>query len=209
MKKAEQLFALKMLDCATPPYCTFSKTYIGSIQDIECVINRLRDIPEHMETVEAFDSYLSGNLQAAHRVAYKKERILRPVKQIAKNEFHLEETIWEHINIWGFPYKMRFSHADIERAAIIIDGQNVLCCRARMHDLCYEAQNQWYELIGGFWGNEWIMKVETQPDSHFSVRNDLYIEEDFFDSTEMMLESLADESTINLGEIVNEIFGDG
>ena len=204
-----ELFAIALPECAAPSFCSFSKIYVGEMDDLYRIINRYRRVLGYEDTVEAFDEYLMGNHQAAHRVAYAWQVILEPVEELACKEFHLGETAWEHLNIWGCPYKVRFNQADIERVAINYHGEHLLYCRAKMVDLCYEVEEGRHNLDGGFWGNECVMDVISMPDGHYTVSNLLFIKESSYDTEELMMAVLADASTIQIKEIMNEVFGDG
>ena len=204
-----ELFAIALPECAAPAFCSLSKIYVGELDDLYPIINRLRSVPGYEDTVEAFDEYLMGNRQAAHRVAYAWQVILEPVKELAQKKIHLGETAWEHLNIWGCPYNVGFSQADIERVAIRYHGEHLLYCRAKMMDLCYEVENDRHNLDGGFWGNEYVMDITTMPDGHYTVSNLLFIKETSYDTEEQMMAALADDSTIQFKEIMNEVFGDG
>ena len=60
-----ELFAIALPECAAPAFCSLSKIYVGELDDLYPIINRLRSVPGYEDTVEAFDEYLIGNRQAA------------------------------------------------------------------------------------------------------------------------------------------------
>lgn len=204
------LLAFRMPDMAVPAFCSFVKVYMGSLSDIAAIIERLRSVPDFEETVSAFDEYLSGNRQAEHSVACARYAILEPAEVVAQKRVHLTEMVWKHINIWGFPYTMRFNEAEVERVAVRYREENLLYCRACFQDLCYETgDRRWVELNGDFWGNKWVLDRSVRPGGHYTVRSLVFIREANYDTEEQLMAALADDSTIRFRETINEIFGDG
>ena len=205
-----ELYAINMPDCATPAFCSLSKTYIGEMDDFFPIINRLRGVPGYEDTVEAFDEFLLGNKTATHSVAYAQQVLLEPVKVISRKMICLGDTVWEHINVWGYPYTLKTTHAEVLRVAVRYHEKNCIFCRACFHDLSYEtSENRWHRLDGCFWGNEWVMQVCPQVEDHYTVSNLLFIMEAQYDTEEQMMAALSDDSTIQFEEIMNEVFGDG
>ena len=100
-----EYYILRLWDCATPSFCSFDKVYVGTEADIRKAIASMNRAGVNDETVAAVSHYLSGDKAATHNIAYKDIPALEKCQLIRTSELKIEATEWEHINVWGFPYK--------------------------------------------------------------------------------------------------------
>ena len=54
---AEQYFNLNLYDPAVPAFCSFDKMYVGTIDEIRVVMNRLAKTKDYVGTVKAWKAY--------------------------------------------------------------------------------------------------------------------------------------------------------
>ena len=60
---AEQYFNLNLYDPAVPAFCSFDKMYVGTIDEIRVVMNRLAKTKDYVGTVKAWKAYCTGGPQ--------------------------------------------------------------------------------------------------------------------------------------------------
>lgn len=104
--------------------------------------------------------------------------ILTPVQRICSSELVLGEKEWEHINVWGFPYNMRFDRAEVKQLLIKHERKfhRLLC--AKISNLCYGAiDGKWSPANGGFWGHGCLLDVQEESDGSFSLNSLLYMKQ--------------------------------
>ena len=113
-----EYYILRLWDCATPSFCSFDKVYVGTEADIRKAIASMKRAGVNDETVAAVSHYLSGDKAATHNIAYKDIPALEECQLLRTSELKIEATEWEHINVWGFPYKMKCDSAEISQILV-------------------------------------------------------------------------------------------
>lgn len=209
---ADKYYVLNLDDPATPGFCSFNKLYVGTEETISMVMNNLEKAGHYPETVNAIKSYFKGDHSAEHRIAYRTQKVLVPIKIEAEHKTSFENKKWTHINIWGFPYEMKCDAALIHQIVFNYDGNTYRCVRAWLKNLCYESfGGNWNPLSGGFWGNDSILYVASMPNStDFTFNNLLFVEEEHYENNvhSAVNDMLLDEK-IEFKRICDEIFADG
>ena len=207
---AEQYFNLNFYDPAVPAFCSFDKMYVGTIDEIRVVMNRLAKTKDYVGTVKAWKAYCTGDHNAIHNVAYRDIPLLTPVEYVSSSQLTIPGRTWEHINTWGWPYVMKISEGRISQVIVKHEGQYVRMLRAWLGDLCYESfGRKWVPLTGGFWGNDFVLDVIKRPGKHFTFNNLLYIEEDSSDDLAEFEDKLLNPEALIFDKICDEIFADG
>lgn len=203
-------YVLKLWEPAAPAFCSFSKVYVGDKQNLLRAAEVLAEESSDNPTARALREYFAGNRSAKHNIAYQKIPILTPVQVLASSNIHLPEQTWEHLNIWGFPYMMRFSSAEVSQIVIRYEGSYHRCVRARISDLGYEGiRGEWNEIGNAFLGNACILEAEHHPDGHTTFENILYVQEDEAADKASLIQRLNDPQSVILNRLCDEIFADG
>lgn len=207
-KKNDQYYALHLWDASIPGFCSLDKMYIGTEEDIKSVAKIMEEEEHYPDTIKAIADYFAGNTEATHNIAYQEIPILTPVTLIAKRNFIIGKTEWEHLNTWQWPYNMRFDGAELSQIIIKYKNEYHRCLRAKIKNLQYKSVVGNYEPLGtSFWGNGFIFEV-TENDSERTLENLLYVSEIAYAK---LKDAKADFETDNIKfeGICDEIFGDG
>lgn len=205
----EQYYALFLDDPATPSFCSFDKLYVGTRTELDIAIAAMKKDKRYDATVAAYEVYWTDP-DTKHYVAFREVPILTPVQRICSSELALGEKEWDHINVWGFPYKMRFDRAEVKQLLIEHEKQFHRLLRATFTNLCYENTiGKWTPIIDHFWGHGCLLDVQECPDDSISLNSLLYMEQDRFESASDADDLMLDPHKVFFGKICEEIFGDG
>lgn len=203
----EPIYALALDDYATVSFCSFSKNYYGTVDEISEFISSL----ENNERIKvALEEYKSGNKNAEHIVAYKSTKLLTPVISHSSHIYVFEDEKWTHENIYGYPYEM---HADrIEAQQIIINHNNnfLRCIKATFFNLSYQDLIRKDKLvpIKKFWGFPNLYKTNFINKDKCIIESRFFVVEETYASYKEASDSL-DIERITFKSLMDDIFGDG
>ena len=203
-----QYFAITLDDYFSPGFCSSIKRYYGTLADVKAFIDAL-DYSKHKDTVDVFQEYLSGNMNALHYAAYAKHRLLEPVTFIKDTLLYTGQDAWNFENIWGFTYQMQMGSAYM-KAILIKDGeQYIRCIQPTITALCYrtdsDQENIWNP-VDCFWGHPGVLSIKESDKP--SVRSSLYLPESRYDDVKTAVAELgAKKASLNV--VCQDIFGDG
>lgn len=207
----KQLYALYLDDYSSPSFISSEKPYIGTVEDIINLLNAIKSDElfhdKFPELFSAFDRFLKGEKNIMHNVALRKVQLLTPVIEIDSTTSYLENTKFEHINTWGFPYEMQFEKAHSEHVWVLYKGKYYRCIRAKIRDLKYKNSIGQYKEIDMAWG--FPRQIEFENNITYSR---LYVTEKVFEKQEDVLvdiENFKQNPDPIFTEILNDIFGDG
>lgn len=205
----EQYYALFLDDPATPSFCSFDKLYVGTRAELDIAIAAMKQDGRYGATVAAYEAYWTDP-NAKHYVALREVPILTPVQRICSSELTLGEKEWEHINVWGFPYTMRFDRAEVKQILIKYEGKFHRLLRATISNLCCGAMDgKWVPAKSGFWGHGCLLDVQEESDGSFSLNSLLYMKQDQFDRASDADDLMLDPDKVFFDRICDEIFADG
>lgn len=207
---ANEYYALYLDDPATPGFCSCSKLYIGTKESLRSVSERMINEEGDSKTGQAIFSYFAGNDSATHNIAYQEIPVLTKVQCISSSSLSLPDTKWDHKNIWGFPYAMRFEAAKIEQIVVWHNEKYIRCIQAWMRNLqCEFSNGEWHPMVDGFWGNRAVLNVSSQVDNDFVFNNILFVVEDEWDDLATAEQAIQRSDNIIFDHICEEIFADG
>lgn len=209
---SEQYYLLRLDDYAAPSTSSWWKDYFGTLEDIRGLVEALardeRRRESFAELIDAFRSYEAGNHQVTHHVAYQAVPLLEPVKLLGKENVHMENYAWTHLNTWGCPYSLRCDSATAE--LLWFETTEGICraVKARFRNLQYEGSTgQWHPLADGFWGFPHMAEAENSciwtrlavKEMNHSLRK----------TAEEDMASFQSVQDVDLTGICQDIFGDG
>ncbi len=118
-----QYYALTLDDYATVSFCSFSKFYYGTLDDIIPFMEIMEKENEKPDMIAAFKDFILGNKEVTHAVAYNQQKLLTPVvfHQGVKQTY--TDKSWTHKNIYGWPYEMHADRIEVEQAIITHEGK--------------------------------------------------------------------------------------
>lgn len=200
-------YVINLWEPAAPAFCSFSKPYVGNKKDLLKVAAKMQNADPQSETAKAIQEYFNGNHGATHNIAYREVPILTPVRVLACSTMRLPDRTWEHINAWGYPYKMKFDSADVSQIIIRFEGKYHRFIKARFAGFCHEGiKGDWQSVGFMLFGNAEVIEANDEMNT---FENLLYVKEDTAKNKQMLKAELDDPRNIVFDRICDEIFGDG
>ena len=206
----KQYYAMHLMDPATPAYCSADKLYIGTKEELDIAIQSMSKDESYADAVSAYRKFWQGNADVMHRVACRGVPILTPVYHICASRFELGRTGWEHINVWGCPYRMRMDGASVKQLLIKGEQKYYRMLRVWVRNLRYEgAVGKWYRLERPFWGHGGLLDVQRLANGNTVLNNLLYVEQDRFEDAAEAGAAMLDPKRVIMDRLCDEIFADG
>lgn len=202
------LYGITLDDYFSPSFCSSTKTYFGSLDEIQAFIELLEDTEQYLITKEAFKRYLEGDTEATHHVAYSEYRLLETVEVFAEEEIKLDKTAWEFLNVWSFPQYMEIDSGTVKKVLLKHGKTYLRTIKAsvsglRTADRLDAPKSEWLELCGGFWGHPGILKANEN-----TVHSTLYMKEKEYKTKKEAIEKFRTDP-VCLDCLCEDVFGDG
>lgn len=207
-----QYYALTLDDYAMVSFCSGSKFYYGTMDDIIPFMEAIEKDDDKPDMVAAFKDFVLGHTDAKHVVAYSKTQLLHPVvfhkgvQQIYTNRS------WTHKNIYGWPYEMHADRIEVEQAIITYEGKYHRCIKAKFTNLAYEddlaQEENVYTPIAKFWGHPKVFKTDWRDKNNRIIESRFFVSEDNYDTYKEAQEHM-DEKYISFDCLMEDVFGDG
>lgn len=180
------IFKVELLDYAKPEFCTHWKPYFGALEDIAEFRRALHRDEKHKP----------------------EDMIFASVKLYGSRHETRKPGLFEHTNIWGFPYFVWWNKLESVHLWVGEKDKYYRCVRARLTNLQYDAdEDAAMKQSPGeqIWGYPHVL--EYRYPFHFTR---MYVIEKRFDSEAELLEDLRDyKGEIELSGWLDELFGDG
>lgn len=109
---SEQFYKTQLEDYSIPAVLPCPKTYYGTLEQIEAVINQLAADPatatKYASTIQAFADFKNGNVEAVHTIMGQQLRLLTPVTCIHETVILEQDVQWYFSNgVYGHRVNMR------------------------------------------------------------------------------------------------------
>ncbi len=203
-------YAICLDDPATPAFCSFPKVYFGTKSDLLAVARDLEENGNYLETASGIRRFFAGDVDVSHVIAHEKRPVLQPVEVLDSSELQLSERQWAHMNIWDYPYEMRFDSAEVSQLLLLHEEMFVRCIRAQFTGLSYLSFGDRWQPIGGFiLGHPSVLAIRSNPEGGFDFGTILYMCEDSADSPDELLKKMNDPQSLLFDSIIEEVLGDG
>ena len=177
-------FVTRLDDPRMPAFVTWSKPYIGTLEDFQIATKVMKD--GYTLPLDALECL--GNIQTT--------------------ETTLKDYSWEHLNVWGFPYYMKCDAAKITQLVAKLDKHYCRCYKATFYNLYYKSGIGTWQLVDHFWGHPGLLQYE-ETESGNKVQNILYLIDKYYDTYEEAINSVSNRDELFLASFCDEIFGDG
>lgn len=205
-----QLYLLHLDDAAVPPFVSSDKIYVGAENDLQLIAHRFEEEDSYTETAAGIREYFRGNHTVVHTIAHREYPILEPVRYLDYSFLIQDGFEWEHMNAWGFPYRMGCSKAVYTQIVFLYEKKYYRCIRARLTNPYYLGDNsEKIYLKDGFWGNRCNLLVQPSLNGGFDLKSVLYVVEKRYDSKIEATSQLHSIEHIDLAGICEDIFADG
>lgn len=135
-----QYYRLELKNYSTVSFCSFSKSYFGTLEDIRILINPLDEKRKEScgELVTAFRAYEADRTEVTHHAAFREVPLRTPVRLIHRETLVLENHTLEHENIWQCIYKMHCERVETEHLWLECEGCGFRVLTAKFKDLQHE-----------------------------------------------------------------------
>lgn len=202
------LYGITLDDYFSPSFCSSTKTYFGSLDEIQAFIESLEDTEQYLITKEAFKRYLEGDTEATHHVAYSEYKLIDSVDLLAEEEIKLDKTAWEFLNVWRFPQYMEIDSGSVKKVLLKHGKTYLRAIKAsvsglRTADRPDAPKSEWLELFGGFWGHPGILIANEN-----TVHSTLYMKEKEYKTKKEAIENFRTDP-VSLDCMCEDVFGDG
>ena len=207
----EQFYKIYLTDYALPGFCSGGVKYYGTMDELrEFIMTVAEKQGKDLDGLKAaLESFLAGEQDVQHNVAYDYKPFLTPVEIKSEVAFNIGKIEWTHINIYGYPYYMKADEGTISEV-ILKDGDTyVKCAKAELKNLMYKSDppiDHWRKLDGGFWGFPELLLYNKDKDTTFSAL--YYVERESKEEDDPAL-TIGDVKELLFEEFCNNIFGDG
>ena len=206
------LYGINLEDYFTADFCSSTKTYYGSLDEIEALINSLGDTEQYQITKTAFKQYLNGNSEVTHYIAYGQHRLIENTEVLAEEEIELSKTSWEFLNVWRWPQYMEIDGGTVKKALIKHENTYLRIIKVSVVGLRTAAyhntpNDEWLKLSKSFWGHPGVLVVIESGES-YKVQSTLYMKEKEYTTKKEAMKKFATEP-ICLDCMCEDVFGNG
>ena len=203
-------YVLLLDDPANPDFVSGEKPYFGTDDHIKTAAGLMRCRETYGDTVAAIDDYFCGNKKAIHTVAYRKVPILTTATWVSEAVLNIGDRTWEHINTWGFAYKIRCDSAFLTQVVLKYERKYCRCYRVWFTNLKYEEHIGKWAPILTWWGHRDLMlNYHLLEGRGYKLNNVLYLLDKKYDTLEEAVDSLTNPNELCFTSFFGEIFGDG
>lgn len=207
----KQYYAIRLDEYAMVSFCSFTKNYYGTDDDMMQFAEALEKYSRLPELVQAFKEYFVGNKEVQYCAAYNSQRLATPVVFHPENSLILTDYAWEHLNIYGFPYYMHADKIEIEQAIIRHENEYLRCARMKFTNLSYKdeyAKGGKEYLTGHFLGHPQVYKVDKRNRKNIIIEGRFFVKEEKYKTLKEAREHLTVED-LNFKPFMDDVFGDG
>lgn len=199
-------FRMDLDDPAVPSFCSFPKSYFGTLANIDEAVSSMEQKGVCSDTVDAYKRYLAGELDVEHCVCYNKTKLLNPVEMISVEKFELDDVQWNHTNTWDCIYTMRALHISVKQA-VFFDGEYYYrCIMPEFSDLQYNGirPGHWIDVGQQLWGNVGVIRA-----GKYKCTFNLFVEEECSMDLNAIMANMGAEDKLDFSRACDEIFGNG
>lgn len=96
----KQYYAICLDEYAMVSFCSFTKKYYGTEDDMMQFAKALETNNTMSDLVQSLNEFSDGNKDVQYYAAYNNHRLATPVIFHPENHLTLTDYEWEHLNIW-------------------------------------------------------------------------------------------------------------
>lgn len=228
--KMRMLHTVRLMDYGTPSFVSATASYIGNIESIKRVINKLNDYNKDRLN-SALQDYLDGGNGDVSVMYEKAESFVTPIKVKKRVDSVIENFEYTFMNVWDCPYYMvadkleqtiyyvkigkkyyryiscKFTNLAYKNDDMIndIEEDNSLTDEQKKERIAILKKIRFiHEMSTGFWGHPGIIECVGNI-----TKNNLYFWDKRFDSYQEVLADYNNPEGINYQNFFFDIFGDG
>lgn len=207
----KQYYAICLDEYAMVSFCSFTKNYYGTEDDMMQFAKALETNNTMSDLVQSLNAFSEGNKDVQYYAAYNNHRLATPVIFHPENHLTLTDYEWEHHNIYGFPYYMHADKIEIEQAIIRHENEYLRCARMKFYNLSYENEfsKSGKECLTGFFlGHPQVYKVNKRNRKNIIIEGRFFVKEEAYTTLKEAREHLS-EKDLKFRPFMDDVFGDG
>lgn len=161
-----------------------------------------------------FKEFCAGNQTIKHNVAYSEQRFATPVKVLKRKKILKGTNIYNHLNVWGFPYDVITDETELtlclakQRSNYYIYYRAVVKNPRMENELSDSGEKQFMELGRMIWGHPGLLKHVVKEDERI-LYNTLMLCDSSYKSESEAINRFDEIKDINMKSFYNELFGNG
>lgn len=203
---SEQFYKMQLEDYSIPEFLPCPKTYYGTLEQIEAVIKQLAANPatatKYASTIQAFDDFKNGNVEAVHTIMGQTMRLLTPVTCIHETGI-LEQDVQWYFSNGVYSHRVHADFVDLHQVLLVDGDLFVRVVRPCYEGIRYEDPYEgWTSMPACHYGFPGI--YATAPGWHYMR---LYVVEQIAMSVEPCLIRMNDAYHVSHYEACNDLFG--
>ena len=197
-------------DCSLPGIASGTLKYLGTKTDFKKLLQGTGQETKGIRNT--FKKFCAGNQTIKHNVAFSEQRFATPVKILKRKKILKGPSVYNHLNIWGFPYD------------VIIDATDLTVCLAKQRNNYYiyyraivknprmenelsdSREKQFMQLGRVIWGFPGLLKYKEKEKVLY---NTLMICESCYKTQEEAFKKFNNMKDVNMKSFYNELFGNG
>lgn len=203
-----EYFLFELDDYALPGFASGSSLFLGTKSDFKNLLRKSG--AEQKRLKDTFKAFCDGKRTITHYVAYGEKRFAYRAKLLCRRKIKLGAYVYEHINIWGFPYNVKTDETELTVALIKFENRYYTYFRARVINpiLLNEQEQCSLELGYNCWGFPGMMKHSVEGDVR-SLYNALMVYDASFKHEKEAWDYFSSLKNVDMKYFYNEVFGDG
>lgn len=203
-----QFYEIWLDDFAAPSFCSFSKTYVGTREEILALLKSGGETSG--EYLEAAEGYFAGTGDGEAVLCYNRQKILSPAELIRRKRIVRRSPKIVHRNVWDCPYQIRAKKATVELLYTRSrDGAYRRCVKAAFERPEYAGSldRGWSSMLDGPpWGFPGMLRSDTRTGT---LRGSLAYAEKRFKTKGRMLFDMLRPGKVEFKGFFDDFFGDG
>lgn len=199
-----KLYAFILPDYATVSFVSLSKLYFGTLDDFQ----KLLVSEDNKPYKKPFERLKGGENNIYIDVLYWKERFGEQAQIIEEKFFELKDGVYNHINIYSFPYDVAYNKMLLTKYLIKFKRSYYIAYRVKIYSPRLEKDEMF--LSGRFWGFPEMIRVikQSEKKEDFMLENSLLEISKIYKQKEKAVEAFNNDSELDLRNFFNDIFGD-
>lgn len=207
----KQYYAICLDEYAMVSFCSFTKKYYGTEDDMMQFAKALETNNTMSDLVQSLNEFSDGNKDVQYYAAYNNHRLATPVIFHPENHLTLIDYEWEHLNIYGFPYYMHADGIEIDQAIIRYENEFLRCAKMKFINLSYKdeySKSGKEFLTGHFLGHPQVYKVNKRNRKNIIIEGRFFVKEEAYTTLKEAREHLS-EKDLKFRPFMDDVFGDG